>query len=68
LGNRHRLTVEAPAASVYRPFEGLVAHESSGAGIMSAEDDRPQVVPLENSERAVRRFLRRLGGSEALAV
>lgn len=35
---------------------------------MSAEDDRPQVVPLKNRERAVRRFLRRLGGSETLAV
>jgi transposase len=56
-------------AKATRTWVALDVHKDSiAAAIMSAKDDRPQVVPLENSERAVRRLLRRLGDSEALAV
>lgn len=42
--------------------------DSITAGILSAEGGPPEVVQLENSERALRRFARRLGDPGELAV
>ncbi len=38
------------------------------AGVLPAAGGAPKVTRLENTERAVRRFVDRLGGSEGLAV
>jgi transposase len=38
------------------------------AGVLSASGGKPQVTRLENTERAVRRFIGRLGGPKGLAV
>jgi hypothetical protein len=41
---------------------------SLAAGILPASGGTPEVVRLENTERAVRRFVERLGGPDRLAV
>jgi len=57
------------SAKTTRTWVALDVHKDSlAAGILSAEGGPPEVVQFENSERAVRRFLRRLGDPEALAV
>jgi hypothetical protein len=38
------------------------------AGILPASGGTPEVVRLENTERAIRRLVEKLGGSEGLAV
>ncbi len=38
------------------------------AGVLPALGGTPQVTRIENTERAVRRFVDRLGGPEGLAV
>jgi hypothetical protein len=38
------------------------------AGVLAASGGKPEVTRLENSERAVRRFIGRLGGPRGLAA
>lgn len=52
-----------------RTWVALDVHRDSiTAGILSAEGGQPEVVQLENAERAIRRFLKRLGDPAKLAV
>jgi len=57
------------SAKTTRTWVALDVHKDSiAAGILSAEGGTPEVVQLENSERAIRRFARRLGDPGKLAV
>jgi transposase len=52
-----------------RTWVALDVHRDSiTAGVLSAEGGQPEVVQLENAERAIRRFLKRLGDPAKLAV
>jgi len=56
-------------AETTRTWVALDVHKDSiTAGILSAEGGPPEVVAFENSERALRRFARRLGDPQELAV
>ena len=56
-------------AATTRTWVALDVHKDSiTAGILSADGRRPEVVRLENTERALRRLVRRLGSVGELAV
>ena len=56
-------------SATVRTWVALDLHKDSiSAGILSADGRRPEVVRLENTERALRRLLRRLGTVGELAV
>ena len=55
-------------ASVDRWIVFDVHKNSLVAGVLPAQGGKPEVARLENSERAVRRFVARLGGPAGLAV
>ena len=61
--------VSSVAPAVVRKYVVVDVHKNSlVAGVLSPSGGTPQVERLENTERAVRRFIKRLGGPEGLAV
>jgi transposase len=52
-----------------RTFVALDVHKNTiVAGVLPAAGGKPEVVSFEHSEKAIRRFLKRLGGAQGLAV
>ena len=45
-----------------------VPKNSIVAGVLPAAGSKPQLIQIENTERSIRKLIRRLGGSEGLAV
>src|SRR5437016_2503899 len=61
--------VSSTAPAVVRTWVAIDQHKLSlVAGILPASGGTPEVVRLENTERAIRRFVDKLGGPEGLAV
>jgi transposase len=57
------------SAGTTRTFVALDVHKNAiTAGVLAREGGQPELVQLEHSEKALRRFLRRLGGPSGLAV
>jgi len=57
------------AAATTRTFVALDVHKNTlTAGILAAEGGEPELVQLEHGEKAVRRFVKRLGDPRRLAV
>lgn len=52
-----------------RAWVALDVHKNSiVAGVLAVDADAPEVIQLENSEKAIRRLINRLGGPDGLAV
>ncbi|MFZ0040017.1 MAG: transposase [Solirubrobacteraceae bacterium] len=63
------LDVSSTAPALVRTWVAIDQHKLSlVAGILPASGGTPEVARLENTERAVRRFVEKLGGPEGLAV
>jgi transposase len=61
--------VSSVAVAEVRAFVVFDVHENSlVAGVLPPSGGSPEVERIENTERAVRRFVGRLGGAEGLAV
>lgn len=61
--------VSSAVPAVVRTWVAIDQHKLSlVAGILPANGGTAEVVRLENTERAVRRFVEKLGGPEGLAV
>jgi hypothetical protein len=61
--------VSSIAPAEVRRFVVFDVHKNSlVAGVLPAAGGAPEVAQLENTERAVRRFIARLGGPEGLAL
>ena len=57
------------SAATTRTFVALDVHKNAiTAGVLAREGSQPELVQLENSEKAIRRFIKRLGGARGLAV
>jgi transposase len=57
------------SAKTTRTWVALDVHKNSiVAGVLPFDGDSPELVQLENSEKAIRRLISRLGGPEGLAV
>lgn len=57
------------SAATTRTWVALDVHKNAiTAGVLPAEGGPPELVQLEHSEKALRRFVRRLGGPAGLAV
>ena len=61
--------VSSTAPAVVCTWVAIDQHKLSlVAGILRGEGGSPEVVRLENTERAIRRFVERLGGPDGLAI
>jgi len=61
--------VSSTAPAQVRMWVAIDQHKLSlVAAMLPASGGQPEVVRVENTERAIRRFLQRLGGAEGLAV
>lgn len=61
--------VSSAAPALVRTWVSIDQHKLSlVAAMLPASGGQPEVVRMENTERAVRRFIERLGGAEGLAV
>ncbi len=61
--------VSSTAPAQIRMWVAIDQHKLSlVAAMLPASGGQPEVVRVENTERAIRRFLQRLGGAEGLAV
>lgn len=61
--------VSSTAPAVVTTWVAIDQHKLSlVAGMLPASGGTPEVVRLENTERAVRRFVEKLGGPEGLAI
>jgi transposase len=57
------------SAATTRTFVALDVHKNViTAGVLPREGGQPELVQLENSEKAIRRLIGRLGGPAGLAV
>ena len=61
--------LSSACSATTRTWVALDVHKDSiAAGILSAQVDHAEIVQFENTERAIRRFLGRLGDAAGLAV
>ena len=61
--------VSSTASAEVRTWVAIDQHKLSlVAAMLPSSGGQPEVVSMENTERAIRRFVERLGGAEGLAV